>query len=132
MKDLIWRPEPKRLAEARDIICEVLELLVEILEHDYSNSFSDAPEDPIEIRYYWRRCDRGVAWQHLMRHPPIIDIERNGEREFFGPVFEPKRHPYRKNHGADYWAWCVMRWELIPEDAVKKIRKGKRATWVLG
>jgi hypothetical protein len=112
---LVWKPEPEKLAKARYIECEMPELLMEILEHDFTKGWEDAPEDPIEIRYYWRRCDRGAAWTHLMKHPPIIEVDRGeGEIEFWKPVFEPKRHPYRKKHGANYWAWYVLRWELIP------------------
>ena len=48
---LIWKPEPKKLADAREIVCEVPELLLEILEHDYSKLFHEEPEDPIEVRY---------------------------------------------------------------------------------
>jgi hypothetical protein len=113
---LIWRPERDRLAKARRINCEVPELLIEILEHNYDKSWEEAPGDPIEIRYYWRRSDRGAAWDHLMRNPPIIEVVRGRELERFKPLFEPKRHPYRKNHGPNYWAWYVTRWELVPPE----------------
>lgn len=127
MENLVWRPEPEKLAKARSIICDVPELLLEVLEHDYTNAFSDSPEDPIEIRYYWPRNARGSAWNHLMRHVPVIELVRDGEEEFFVPVFEPKRHPYRKQHGADYWAWIVLKWELLPADMVREARKADRS-----
>ena len=111
---LVWKREPKKLASKRHIICEVPELLMKILEHDYSKGWEDAPDDPIEIRYYWGRGDRGAAWGHLMHHAPIIEVGVEGDMERFKPVFEPKKHPYRKRHGPNYWSWAVYRWELIP------------------
>lgn len=111
---LHWKPEKESLRKRRDIICEVPELLMDVLEHNFTD-WDTAPEDPIEIRYYWGRGDRGAAWNHLLRHPPIIEVDRGeGEIERFKPVFEEKYNPYRKKHGADYWAWYVLRWELIP------------------
>ena len=34
--NLTWKREPERLANKREIICEVPELLMEILEHDFT------------------------------------------------------------------------------------------------
>lgn len=117
MSDLVWKREKEKLRDKRSIICEVPELLMDTLEHDYTGSgVFDAPAEPIEIRYYWDRGSRGGAWAHLTQNPPIIEVERDGETERFKPLFEPKKHPYRKAHGADYWGWAVYKWELIPPD----------------
>ncbi len=122
MSDLIWKPEPKRLAKAREIICGVPERLMEILEHDYDQS-CDGPGEPLEVRYHHCNAEhyhssgfpmKGAAWQHLTRNPPIMVVERDGEVERFKPVFEEKYNPYRKTHTLNYWAWYVLRWELIP------------------
>ncbi len=115
MSDLVWKREKEKLAKKRSIICEVPELLMEILEHDFtaSGGWTNDPEDPIEVRYYWGRGDRGVAWTHLMQNKPIIEVVEDGETKRFKPVFETQRHPYRKCHGADYWGWAVYKWELI-------------------
>lgn len=113
--NLVWKPEKAKLRLVRHIICEVPELLMEILEHDFTgNGIFDPPEDPIEIRYYWDRGSRGAAWSHLMQNIPIIEVERGGETEHFKPVTGEKFNPYRKAHGGDYWAWYVTRWELKP------------------
>lgn len=117
MTDLIWKPEKEKLRDKRSIIMPSIELLMDTLEHDYTKpSWGEGPRDPIEVRYYWSRRDRGAAWEHLMQNPPIIEVERDGETERFKPLFEPKKHPYRKAHGADYWGWAVYKWELIPSE----------------
>lgn len=123
MGDLIWKAEPEHLRLARHIICELPELLMEILEHDYSQE-PVGPEEPIEVRYYHEDARhyhssgysmKGAAWAHLLKNPPTIEVERGGETEFFRPVFEEKFNPYRKRHNElRYWAWYVLRWELIP------------------
>lgn len=129
MTELVWKQEPEPLRFARAIICEVPELLMEILEHDFSKLKEAEPEDPIEIRYYHANARhyhssgypmKGAAWAHLAKNPPIIVVEREGEVEHFKPVFtHPERdhyNPYRKSHGAQYWGWYVVKWELIPPE----------------
>jgi hypothetical protein len=127
MADLSWQQEPDRLRKARHIVCEVPELLLEILEHDYGRDF-EGPEEPIEIRYYHGDARhvhssgysmKGAAWAHLQKNPPILVVRHGGETERFMPVFETKYNPYRKKHSNDYWCWFVLRWELIPPDGDK-------------
>ncbi len=125
MSDLVWRREKEELHRTRRIICEVPELLMKTLEHDYTTPYGllGEGEDPIEIRYYHEDARhyrpsgysmKGAAWAHLQKNPPIIEVELEGETEFFKPVFEEKFNPYRKRHANDYWGWYVLRWELIP------------------
>jgi hypothetical protein len=116
---LVWKPERESLRNKREIICEVPELLMQILEHDYTRPSSRLwPEDPIEIRYHWGRHQRGEAWAHLLRKVPYINVVNDGDEETFMPVFSTEEHdkwnPYRKAHGADYWGWAVYKWELVP------------------
>lgn len=104
-------------------MCEVPELLMEILEHNFSD-WEGRPENPIEICYYHQDARhvhssgysmKGAAWAHLLKNPPIIVVDRGeGEIEHFKPVFEEKYNPYRVAHSSDYWAWYVLRWELVP------------------
>jgi hypothetical protein len=128
MSDLIWRPEPERLHRARHITCEVPELLVEILEHDYYRN-PEGSEDALEVRYYHVDARhyhssgypmKGAAWAHLQKYPPVIEVEHGGETEFFRPWFEPKFNPYRKCHTSWYWGWRVLKWEVIPRDEVRR------------
>ena len=124
MAELSWKQEPDKLRKARHIVCEVPELLMEILEHDYGKD-PEGPEDPLEIRYYHGDARhyhssgyamKGAAWAHLLKNPPIVVVTRKGETEHFKPVFEEKYNPYRKRHTHDYWGWCVLRWELVPPE----------------
>lgn len=132
MTDLNWKAEPEELRRARSIECEVPELLMEILEHDYDRCM-EGPEEPIEIRYYHQDAKhyhssgypmKGAAWAHLLKNPPVVVVDRGGgEIERFSPVFAPEFNPYRVAHASHYWAWYVLRWELIPPDELKRRRR---------
>lgn len=120
---LVWKPERASLRDKREIVCEVPELLMEILEHDFTQLSESEPEDPIEIRYYHTNARhyhssgypmKGAAWAHLQKNPPVIELKQGEDTEYFKPVFDDKYNPYRKNHSATYWAWYVTKWELIP------------------
>lgn len=121
VSDLVWRLEPEYLRRARCIICEVPELLVEILEHDYSWDL-EGPGDALEVRYYHSSGYpmKGAAWAHLQKYPPVIEVEHGGETEFFRPWFEPRFNPYRKCHTDHYWNWRVLKWKVIPRDEVRR------------
>lgn len=63
------------------------------------------------IAYPKSEVSRGMAWDHLLQHPPdgvVIDT-----RAPFADV-----NPYRKCHSADYWEWRVGK---VPEPPIKQL-----------
>lgn len=105
--------EPKHLADCRELVIDELEVIEETLRLDYLDldSWEENRPEPIAVRYprvyAWQRGD---AWAHLLRHPPIIQLTDGRE---FRPVIGEKYHPYRKHHTAAAWIWRIMRWEQL-------------------
>ncbi len=72
-------------------------------------------EFDVTVKYMKANWSRSRAWNSLIHlAPPEF---RMGDYVWV-PAFhhhensQHPQHPYRKNHGADYWGWDVVEWEL--------------------